>query len=134
MLTNINVRPRFEVVPLEGTREVTVISYERKKLPGTDPVKYRLHRVEKTKKKPNGFMVYFPKGHSLHVTSQKQLEQLGLAGSPTMVDMDSGEEAPMMNRSLQQVHDATMVSMDTRQRHLDGESLAPVEEQVNDID
>jgi|TARA_Y100000034_G_C6887065_1_gene407414 hypothetical protein len=133
MLANINVRPKYEVYAMDGEREVTKISFKRVKLEGTDPVKYKLRRVEKKKKVPNGFMVYFPRGHSIHVTTEKELKRLGLDGSPMMVDMDSGEDVPIQARSLRDMHNAHQTVGDVRQRFRDS-GANPVEDTIHDTD
>lgn len=70
----------FEVVQLEGMRRRNV----------TRATKTGLEtRVEE---QPEGYMVYFPAGHSIRV-SEKELLRLGFA-KPRLYDENSGELVP----------------------------------------
>jgi hypothetical protein len=43
-----------------------------------------------------GWMIYFPQGHSMFVAAddEEQLSRIGVLGIPRVVDMNSGEEVP----------------------------------------
>jgi hypothetical protein len=43
---------------------------------------------------PAGYMVYFPRGASIRVSTLKRLKQLGLSELAPLVDMESGDEQP----------------------------------------
>lgn len=44
----------------------------------------------------DGYMVYFPQGHSLFIAADddEQLRRIGVLEQPRLVDMNSGEEVP----------------------------------------
>jgi hypothetical protein len=52
--------------------------------------------VPKKEEFDEGWMIYFPQGHSLFVAAddQEQLDRIGVHGQPRLVDMNSGEEVP----------------------------------------
>lgn len=77
------IRPRFEVHPLEGEVEREKFSKDKEgKL------------IKKTFKEPGGFMVYFPNGASMRVRTKEELERLGFAEPAPLVDMQTGEIIP----------------------------------------
>lgn len=47
--------------------------------------------VEKQREVKNGFMVFFPRGHSIYVESESELARLKLNGEGGLVDMATGE-------------------------------------------
>ena len=48
-----------------------------------------------------GWMVYFPRGASIHVWTREEMERLGFLADPTLVDMDTGDVVgPMADTSL----------------------------------
>lgn len=76
-----DVKPRYEVEELPGTRMVTKVRRnEDTKMNETY-----------TEEEPAGFMVYFPAGHSLRVGSLEELHRLGFDAPPELIDMDNGE-------------------------------------------
>jgi len=52
--------------------------------------------VPKLEEFTDGYMVYFPQGHSIFVAAddEEQLKRIGVLEVPRMVDMNSGEEVP----------------------------------------
>ena len=52
--------------------------------------------VPKKESFTEGWMIYFPQGHSLFIAADdtEQLERIGVLGQPKLVDMNSGEEVP----------------------------------------
>jgi hypothetical protein len=52
--------------------------------------------VPKREEIKEGYMVYFPQGHSMFVAADdtEQLTRIGVLEPPRMVDMNSGEEIP----------------------------------------
>ena len=74
------IQPQFEVEVLKGKEKVTRVFFE-------DGA-----RKEVVEEVPKGWMVYFPAGHSIRVRSQKEMNRMGFDQSPTMLDMESGEE------------------------------------------
>lgn len=77
------VRPAYIVQPVTGNYEKEIVTYKK----GEDG---KPQRVVSTKKYKEGYMVYFPRGHSIFV-DKKELLRLGFAESPPLVDMNSGD-------------------------------------------
>lgn len=52
--------------------------------------------VPKREEFTEGYMIYFPQGHSMFIASDDvdQLMRVGVMGPPKVVDMNSGEEIP----------------------------------------
>jgi hypothetical protein len=52
--------------------------------------------VPKKEEFEDGWMIYFPQGHSMFVAAddEEQLARIGVLGQPRLVDMNSGEEVP----------------------------------------
>ncbi len=52
--------------------------------------------VPKKEEFEDGYMIYFPQGHSLFVAAddEEQLRRIGVLETPKLVDMNSGEEVP----------------------------------------
>lgn len=75
-----NVKPRFEVEELEGTRMMMTCRRDKEKATFI----YEMVEV------PAGFMVYFPQGHSLRL-DEAEMKRRGFFGKSGLVDMDSGE-------------------------------------------
>jgi len=52
--------------------------------------------VPKKEEFEDGYMIYFPQGHSLFVAAddEEQLRRIGVLEQPKLVDMNSGEEVP----------------------------------------
>ena len=52
--------------------------------------------VPKREEFGDGYMVYFPQGHSIFIAAddKEQLHRVGVLSDPRMVDMESGEEVP----------------------------------------
>lgn len=59
--------------------------------------------VTKVVKSDLGYMVYFPKGHSIHVRSEKELRRLGFHVSPGLIDLVTGESLAPKNTSLREI-------------------------------
>ena len=89
------IKPRFEVHPLEGN--VTRTVYE-KTLKGEEGKFGGFKEKEITE--PAGFMVYFPTGASIRVRNDEELERLGFTRTPELVDMESGDVVGVANLSL----------------------------------
>lgn len=76
------------------------IAYEIHKVKGKHTVEERVARfkdgkyagLEDRKREVNGgFMVYFPRGHSIFLETQEQLALFGLDRPSGQIDMDTGE-------------------------------------------
>ena len=55
-----------------------------------DPETKSLQQEEVTEKR-DCYMVYFPQGHSIRVTSFEKLKEMGFHLKPRMVDMETGD-------------------------------------------
>ena len=53
--------------------------------------------VPKQEEFSEGYMIYFPQGHSMFVAADdtEQLQRIGVLEQPQMIDMNSGEVIPM---------------------------------------
>lgn len=71
--------PAFMVEKLDGERDVTVVEKTTKGL------------VPKTVKKPMGWLVTFPKGHSIHVETEEEMIRLGFDAAMVPLVKASGE-------------------------------------------
>jgi|TARA_Y100000310_G_scaffold263231_1_gene273293 hypothetical protein len=79
-----NIKPRYEVHELEGTRMKTIASVRKEG--GFD-----YEEVEV----PAGYMVYFPSGSSIRL-SEAELKEQGFDKPAALIDMDSGDEVGMV--------------------------------------
>lgn len=95
-----DIKPRYEVEALEGTVDHVIYEMEPHKN-AKGKISHRL--TQKTIKEPAGFMVYFPRGHSMRVRTEKDLRALGFDKPPLLQDMDNDElMAPITPTSLKQ--------------------------------
>jgi hypothetical protein len=93
-----DVRMRFQVERHKHVRKFDpesgtgVVHYERKITKNEEgDVISRLARVEQEKEEViDGFMVYFPQGHSMFVETEEELHRLGLSKDAELVDMNTG--------------------------------------------
>lgn len=88
-MTQPDIKPAFQVEKLSGEIEVQTIGYDVIKREGSDKV-FRRRRVS-MRTIPAGYMVYIPKGDSIHVTSEDEMRRLGFLEQPALVDMESGD-------------------------------------------
>lgn len=91
-----NLKPKYEVERLEGTRKRKKFQYERETLADGRTI---LARREIEVEEPNGFMLYTAHGDSVHL-SEAQLRQFGINpdAQPMLFDEETGEEvAPPMS-------------------------------------
>lgn len=83
------ITPAFEVEELSGKRTVTKFKYEERDTGRTDakgnPIKSHVMK-EYTEEESPGYMVYFARGHSIHVPNDKEMRRLGLDRSPYLSD------------------------------------------------
>ena len=109
-----DVKPKYEVEPFTGEYEVLVTRYDIEKVEGRkNPV---LRRHQKKEKRTGGFMVYTPRGESIHVRDVAGLKALGINPnvSPGMVDMESGEEVAAPTLSLKKLAQQKTAKNDAR--------------------
>lgn len=99
-----NIKPMFQIKPLPGKVKSTVYSVEKGAL------------VPKEVMVDAGWLVCFPKGHSIRVTSKEELEKMRLNTNPDLVDMSTGERLGASMESMfdleQVVADKTLVTID----------------------
>ena len=75
-----NLKPRYEVERLEGTRQREIIKVGKNG-----------EFVKSMVEEPAGFMVYFPSGSSIRVRTEEELRRRGFDVPAPIVDMDTGE-------------------------------------------
>ncbi len=78
-----DIKPEYEVHPFTGvtTRRVYEFNEEKRIIEGKD--------VEAK----GGYMIYFPKGHSIRAFDDKHLAALGFDKPAKLIDMETGDEA-----------------------------------------
>lgn len=91
------IESAYEVEKLPGEVSIEVCKIEHVPVPGKDG-KTRPQIVRKTVKQSAGYMVYFPRGHSIRVKDEEGLRALGLdpSGAP-LIDMDTGAVIPKLS-------------------------------------
>ncbi len=85
-----DIKPAYEVHPFTGetTRRVFELDKEKRVSVGKDvTVK-------------GGYMIYFPKGHSIHAFDDKHLAELGFDKPAKLIDMETGDETGEGHGSL----------------------------------
>jgi len=98
-----NIKPRFEIERLSGTRMRKIAS------PKADPKRknkdgsavllggFDYEDIEVDA----GWMVYFPSGSSIHVWTEEEMKRQGFLNDPHLVNMETGDDAgPIANTSL----------------------------------
>lgn len=91
-----DIKPAFVVQRIQGKYERTVVRYSKDE--NKKPV-----RNEEVEEFEDGYMVYFPRGHSIFVKTDKELERLGFANQPDLIDMNSGDIVGQLGIPLAQV-------------------------------
>lgn len=97
--SNVDFKPAFQSEKVSGnfTRMVMHIEEDVRKVgPNGDKSIITRKLVPKKEVFHDGFMVYFPQGHSMFVAAddEEQLQRIGVLEQPRLVDMNSGEEVP----------------------------------------
>ena len=83
-----NIKRRFEVHPYEGPD----VDEDGKVSRIHHSFNEETRKMEKKAVKEDaGFMVYTPRGNSVRVKTQEELDRLGFGEDPELVDMDTGE-------------------------------------------
>lgn len=93
-MTTNHVRKAFEVHKIKKhtiTERVAVFEDTGEKKPNGKPITQYMGIEEKQRVVENGFMVYFPRGHSFFVENVAELARLGLHHEGGLVDMQTGE-------------------------------------------
>lgn len=89
-MLNQNVRPAYEVHPFHGTTTKMKCTFNKE----TRAIEYNEVETE------GGFMVYFPKGHSIRLEDEAALKAHGFDLPAAMVDLETGDEVGVSNDSL----------------------------------
>src|SRR5262252_5978731 len=101
LMAEPNIMPAMQVEKVTGEffRDVTHIVEDVRVINGAlGERKIVTRRLEKKKERfTEAYMLYFPQGHSMMVAADdhEQLVRLGVTRDPRLVDMESGEEAPV---------------------------------------
>lgn len=82
--------PAYEVRKLKGMAKREYVRFVEEKDKEGKVVSKRIERY--TKEVDAGYMVYFPKGHSIRVWTDKDLKALGFAAPAPIVDMQTGDK------------------------------------------
>jgi|SRR5580765_827707 len=96
---NIDFKPAFQAERITGkfTRMVMHIEEDVRKVgPLGEKSVITRKLVPKQEEFTDGYMVYFPQGHSIFLAAddEEQLRRIGVLEPPRLVDMNSGEEVP----------------------------------------
>ena len=97
-MSGTNIKPAFQAELVKGsfTRVVTRINEDVRKVGalGKDVITRTL--VQERETFDEGYMVYFPQGHSIFVAADdtEQLTRIGVFTEPARVDMETGETVP----------------------------------------
>ena len=96
----LNIKPEFQVEKITGSFKRTVIFLEethtKRMVAGVERIMTTRKMVPKVDTFTEGYMIWYPQGHSLFVAAddEDQLMFLGVLRDPRRVDMESGEEVP----------------------------------------
>lgn len=99
-MADMNIQPEFQVEKVTGnfSRTVTDIqeTHTSRMVNGVEKMTTTRKMVPIVEHYTEGFMIYYPQGHSLFVAAddEAQLMFLGVMQDPKRVDMESGEEVP----------------------------------------
>lgn len=100
----MNIQPKFRVHELEGTMSQEIIDYVPKQIQtgavqlanGKTEKQFKIvrERVIRQVQQAAGYLVMMARGHSIRVKSKQDLQRLGFAETPPLIDMETGEEVP----------------------------------------
>ena len=111
---NMDLRKPYEVTALPGKFKRTTYTVEHSEITlrnGTKKMRSKL--VPKQVMEDAGYLVKFPNGHSIRVSSKEELQRLGFDADPGIVDMLSGQVfMPNMKHVAQQMELLTLLSPD----------------------
>lgn len=83
-----NVMPKYQVEKLDGTFTRTIAKFNDE----THRLEYEEVECER------GWMIYFPQGHSMHITNAAEMKRLGYTDGPSMVDMETGDDVVQLHQ------------------------------------
>jgi hypothetical protein len=95
----LDFKPAFQVEKVSGNFRRTIMHIEED-VREVGPLKNKQiiarKLVPKVEEFHDGYMIYFPQGHSLFVAADdtEQLQRIGVLDTPSLVDMNSGEVIP----------------------------------------
>jgi hypothetical protein len=97
--SSTDFKPAFQAERVNGkfTRMVMHIEEDVRKVgPNGDKSIITRKLVPKKEEFSDGWMIYFPQGHSMFVAADDadQLNRIGVGDRPKIVDMNSGDEVP----------------------------------------
>ena len=96
----VDIKPEFEVEKVTGnfTRPITFLeeTHKTRMVAGVERTMTTRKMVTKQDTFTEGYMIYYPQGHSLFIAAddEDQLHMLGVLRKPRNIDMESGEEVP----------------------------------------
>jgi hypothetical protein len=99
MSGTLDFKPAFQVEKVSGNFKRTVMHIEED-VREVGPLKNKQiiarKLVPKLEEFHDGYMIYFPQGHSILVAADDvdQLQRIGVTEQPPLVDMNSGEVIP----------------------------------------
>jgi hypothetical protein len=99
MSGTLDFKPAFQVEKVSGNFKRTVMHIEED-VREVGPLKNKQiiarKLVPKLEEFHDGYMIYFPQGHSILVAADDvdQLQRIGVTDQPPLVDMNSGEVIP----------------------------------------
>ena len=115
----MDVKPKFEVEPVRET-------YAKRMYTKTeDGLECNVVRCDDA-----SWIVYFPQGHSIRVTDEKEMIRLGFITAPSLIDMNTGEQlTPDRPKSLKELN-----AERTKQTRSGGRGkVSPDVDEVNDM-
>jgi hypothetical protein len=89
--TRAKVVPAFSVQKIDGEHEVTVATMERISDRPDKNGNFKHRLAYKTEKRPNGYLVTFPAGHSIHIATYEKLKALGYTRTEIPIVDEDGE-------------------------------------------
>ena len=87
-----DIKPAYEVHPFTGVTSRNIAEFDKKKR----SVVYKSVDAE------GGYMIYFPKGHSIRAFDDDHLAELGFDKPAKLIDMETGDETGEAHGSLRQ--------------------------------
>lgn len=87
-----NVKLKFEVEEVGEHKRM-----QRTGKRATDGITKGLQFTDEVVVVPKAWDVYFPSGHSVRIESEEEMYRLGYLVPPPLVDMETGEEVPMVD-------------------------------------
>jgi hypothetical protein len=109
-----DLKPNFIVQRQEGPFTKKVLRFVKKDIGGGKIIN---EKVIEEKVFTHGYMVAFPKGHTVFVETDAELARLGFDSTPNIIDMDTGDVVSSLGIpgfSLPTKSRATVVAKDVK--------------------